>query len=92
MLHSHLSCTSVPLLQQAEQGGGFWLCWRVFAETMVREEQWPCISLQKEELLDRGTSLGMHGVPPEMHSKLSEDRLNSPFHRCLSHRQQILSM
>lgn len=40
---------------------------------MVREEQWPCISLQKEELLDRGTSLGMHGVPPEMHSKLSED-------------------
>lgn len=54
---------------------------------MVGEEQWLCISLQQEELVERGTALGMHGLPPEMHSRLSKDRLNSSFHRCLSHRQ-----
>ena len=70
---SHLSCTSVPLLWWAEQGPGFWLCWRPFAETVVGEKQRPCISLQQEELLERGIPLGVHGLPPETCSKLSED-------------------
>lgn len=48
------------------------MCQQVFAETMVRERQWSGIPPQQEELLDRGTPSDMHGLLPEVPSKLSE--------------------